>query len=107
MGIFGLAMALRKTILALVSLAGLMGSWSIFDALDGQTLQGTWTMKSPLPAVRAEVAAVALDGKLHALGGSLDGKAGSYHDEYDPATDRWLPSAPLPGPRDHLAVAAA
>jgi hypothetical protein len=62
-------MAQRKTILALLLLAGLMGSWSILDALDGQTLQGTWTMKSPLPAVRAEVAAVALDGKLHALGG--------------------------------------
>ena len=63
MGVVGLAMAQRKTTLALLSLAGLMGSWSIFDTLDGQTLQGTWTMKSPLPAVRAEVAAVALDGK--------------------------------------------
>ena len=44
-------------------------------------------MKSPLPAVRAEVAAVVLDGRLHALGGSSDGRAGAYHDEYDPATD--------------------
>jgi hypothetical protein len=64
-------------------------------------------MKSPLPAVRAEVTAVALDGRLHALGGSLDGKAGSYHDEYDPMTDQWRPEAPLPEPRDHLAVAVA
>jgi len=64
-------------------------------------------MKSPLPAVRAEVAAVVLDGRLHALGGSSDGRAGAYHDEYDPATDEWRPEAPLPGPRDHLAVAVA
>ena len=64
-------------------------------------------MKSPLPAVRAEVAAIALDGRLHALGGSFDGKAGSYHDEYDPTTDQWRPDAPLPEPRDHLAVALA
>ena len=84
MGIFGLAMAQRKTLLALVSLAGMMGSWSIFDAVDGQTLQGTWTMKSPLPAVRAEVAAVALDGELHALGGVVDGRSAPDHYEYDP-----------------------
>ena len=71
----------------------------------GQTLLGTWTLKSPLPAVRAEVAAVALGGKLHALGGSLNGVAGPYHDEYDPAIDKWHPDAPLPEPRDHLAVA--
>jgi hypothetical protein len=49
---------------------------------------GTWTMKSPLPAARGEVAAVALDGKLHALGGSVSGTAGPYHDAYDPATER-------------------
>jgi hypothetical protein len=41
MGVFGLAMAQPKTMIALVSFAGLMGSWSIFDALDGQTPQGT------------------------------------------------------------------
>ena len=34
---------------------------------------GTWSMKAPLPAPRAEVSAVALDGKLHALGGSVNG----------------------------------
>ena len=52
------------------------------------TGSGTWTLKAPLPAARAEVAAVALDGKLHALGGAVSGTAGPYHDEYDPATDR-------------------
>ena len=39
-------------------------------------------MKSSLPANRAEVAVVALTERLHALGGSLDGRAGAYHDEY-------------------------
>src|SRR5262245_45415390 len=55
-----------------------MGSFISVERVHGQMLPGTWTMKSPLSAVRAEVAAVALDGRLHALGGSLDGKAGSY-----------------------------
>ena len=64
-------------------------------------------MKAPLPASRGEVAAVALDDKLHALGGSVNGTAGPYHDEYDPATDTWRARAPLPEGRDHLAVAVA
>ncbi len=68
---------------------------------------GTWTFKAPLPAPRAEVAVVALDGKLHALGGAVGGTAGPYHDVYDPATDRWQPGTPLPAGRDHLGVAAA
>src|ERR1700742_2676811 len=68
---------------------------------------GTWTMKTPLPAVRAEVAAVALDGKLHAIGGAVNGVAGPYHDEYDPATDTWRPLAPLPEGRDHVALAVS
>jgi hypothetical protein len=71
------------------------------------TMKGSWTLKAPLPGARGEVAAVALDGKLRALGGSVDGKAGPYDDEYDPATNTWRGRAPLPEGRDHLAVAVA
>jgi N-acetylneuraminic acid mutarotase len=83
--------------------------WSA-NAIEGaqnQTPRGIWTIKSSLPAARAEVAAVALDGKLHALGGVFDSKSVPYHDEYDPATDKWHPATPLPKSRDHLAVAVA
>ena len=75
--------------------------------VSAQTAPGTWTMKAPLPAIRAEVAAVALDGKLHAIGGAVNGTAGPYHDEYDPATNTWRARAPLPEGRDHLGVAVA
>ena len=37
----------------------------------------------------------------------MNGTAGPYHDEYDPATDTWRARAPLPEGRDHLAVAVA
>jgi Kelch motif/Galactose oxidase, central domain len=106
-GLFPLAITQRRTIVALVCLAALLWSWSAFDPLNSQTLPGTWAMKSPLPMSRAEVAALALDGRLHALGGVIDGRSASQHDEYDPATDAWRMRAPLPEPRDHLAVAGA
>ncbi len=31
--------------------------------------------------------------------------AGTYHDEYDPATDRWRTRAPLPHGLDHIGAA--
>ena len=63
-------------------------------------------MKAPLPAPRAEVAAAAYGGKLHAIGGAVNGVAGPYHDEYT-HDDTWRPRAPLPEGRDHLGVAVA
>lgn len=102
MGGAALATAQRRTVV--VSLAGLMWSWFAIGAADAQTPLGTWTLKSPLPTARAEVAAVAVDGRLHALGGVVDGKSVSNHDEYDPAADTWRMRAPVPEPRDHLAV---
>ena len=100
----------RRTVLAAaasltLSLLSLLAVECVYGQTSPETSSGIWTMRSPLPAVRAEVAAVALNGKLHALGGSFDGKAGAYHDSYDPATDRWRPAAPLPASRDHLAAA--
>src|SRR2546426_11102216 len=66
-----------------------------------QTPPGTWTQKAPMPAVRGEVAAAAVDDKLFALGGGGAGKAGPRNEEYDPATARWRQGAPPPQPREH------
>lgn len=97
-----------RTAIAVLLLAGLTASSVSVERAVSQTPLGTWTMKAPLPAVRAEVAAVALGGKLHALGGTtVQSNAGPYHDEYDPGANAWRARAPLPGSRDHLAVAVA
>ena len=102
----------RRSVLAVavvlaLSLSSLLAAERVYSQTLPETSSGIWTMKAPLSAVRAEVAAVAFNGKLHALGGSFDGKAGVFHDAYDPATNEWRPKAPLPAQRDHLAVAAA
>jgi N-acetylneuraminic acid mutarotase len=54
-----------------------------------QSQQGSWTMKAPIPLARNEVALAAVGGKVHVIGGNIQNVAGTYHDEYDPATDRW------------------
>jgi len=67
--------------------------------------QGSWTIKAPIPLARTEVSLAAVGGKVHVIGGSVQGVAGTYHDEYDPATDRWRTRAPLPQGLDHIGTA--
>jgi N-acetylneuraminic acid mutarotase len=69
--------------------------------------QGTWIVKTPVPVGRTEVPGVALNGKIHLLGGSARGVAYdmSRNDEYDPTTDRWRARAPMPLGLNHLGAA--
>src|SRR3982074_3675591 len=72
------------------------------------TTPGEWMAKAPMPAIRNEVAAVAVHGKLHVLGGSIGG--GQYdltrNEEYDPSTDRWRARAALPRGANHMNAVA-
>ena len=71
-----------------------------------------WRSRAPMPTPRGSLAAAAIDGRIHAVGGvGGTGRVGrrnnsDAHEVYDPAADKWLTRAPLPTPRDHLAAAA-
>ncbi len=70
-------------------------------------LPGKWSSAMPLPHPNTEVAAAALDGKIHVLGGSVDGRqAFAFHGEYDSATNLWRWRAPLPRELSHVAAIA-
>jgi N-acetylneuraminic acid mutarotase len=62
----------------------------------------SWRAVAPLPTPRGSPVVVALNGRLHAIGGrnaaqmTLDA-----HEVYDPATNMWTSAAPLPLARDH------
>lgn len=53
------------------------------------------------------MAAAAVLGKLHAIGGNRNNVAEPAHDAYDSATSAWRALAPIPEARDHVAVAEA
>jgi N-acetylneuraminic acid mutarotase len=67
--------------------------------------KGSWSVKSPMPAPRNEVVAVAANDKIYVLGGSAgqDWRL-TRNEEYDPATDTWRARAPLPSGATHMAA---
>ena len=69
-----------------------------------------WSSIAPLPRPRGAAAAVALNGKVHLIGGASSPTAErasvGWHEVYDPKEDRWSGRKALPGARDHVGVIA-
>ena len=56
-------------------------------------------------ACMSSTGVVALNGRIHAIGGRDPGiETVDTHEIYDPATDSWTLAAPLPVARDHLGI---
>jgi hypothetical protein len=66
-----------------------------------------WSHAAPLPVARDHLAAIALDGKIHVIGGRKDNNTTdntAFHDVYDPRTNSWVRAAPMPTARSATAV---
>ena len=63
--------------------------------------------RAPLPTPRDHLATATVSGKVHAIGGRLNGDYGrnlSVTEVYDPVTDRWSRAADLPTARSGITV---
>jgi N-acetylneuraminic acid mutarotase len=81
-------------------------SWTPLDTVFEWTeARGTWEKRTPMPTARGALAAVALGGRIHALGGS-DTERLNTHEVYDAEAGRWTVANPMPTARDHLAAVA-
>jgi N-acetylneuraminic acid mutarotase len=74
-------------------------SYTLVEEYDPQS--DTWTERASMPTPRQSVNIAAADGKIYAIGG-MQWTPGIVYDlervveEYDPATDTWLPKASMP-----------
>src|SRR5690242_956534 len=88
--------------------AALAALWAAAPARSQSPGAGTWVIRSPMLAIRNEVAAAAVNGKVYVFGGSVGG--GRYdlmrNEEYDPASDRWRARADLPSGANHMIATA-
>jgi N-acetylneuraminic acid mutarotase len=71
------------------------------------TRSGTWSEAAPLPQARDHMVVIAIEGKIHVIGGRFKGPVESTgeHDVYDPATGLWTSAPSLPTPRSGIAGA--
>jgi len=67
----------------------------------------TWTSMAPLPAVRGNINAAVLNGKIYVVGGYASGTAFKSVYMYSPTTDTWSSVADLPVALTGVAIAAA
>jgi N-acetylneuraminic acid mutarotase len=81
---------------------GVVGTHEVYDPATSR-----WAEATPLPVPRDHLAVVAVDGKLHAIGGRYgnNDQMSELHDVYDPAAQTWAPAAPLPTGRGAVAGA--
>lgn len=66
----------------------------------------TWTTRAPMPTARCNLAVVAVDGLIYALGGTNTQGSIRYTtmEVYNPTTDTWTTVAPLPTSRQDFAA---
>src|SRR5207247_528095 len=67
--------------------AGRVGWTPLATVYEYDAARNSWATRAPLRTPRGALALVALDGRLHAVGGSGASATGA-HEIYDPATDR-------------------
>jgi N-acetylneuraminic acid mutarotase len=74
-------------------------------------VENSWNTKASMNQARAGLGAVALDGKIYAIGGyttctDVPSDFVGTNERYDPATDAWTILEPMPTPRGRFAIVA-
>jgi N-acetylneuraminic acid mutarotase len=67
--------------------------------------ENTWMSKASMQQARAGLGVAAVNGKIYAIGGSVENGVVGTNEEYDPATDTWTFKASMPTPREGFATA--
>lgn len=92
-----------------IYVVGGQGGWlSTLEMYNPAT--NTWTLREPMRTGRAGLAVGVINGILYAVGGNAPNGVGgspalSTVEAYDPVTNSWTTKAPMPTPREGLAVA--
>ena len=67
----------------------------------------TWSRLAPMPTPRNHLGVAILSGRIHAIGGRVEGEMElTTHEIFDPATNTWITGPALPTGRSGIAVVA-
>lgn len=79
----------------------------VITNIEASTINGSWTEETPMVNAINGLGAVAVDGKIYAIGGRNDNTIFSTTQQYNPATNQWTNKAPMPTPRFSFAITAS
>jgi N-acetylneuraminic acid mutarotase len=108
---------MSKSAALLLVLVFLTASWAgVIKPVwaSAEAVEDSWVSKAPLQEARGGLGVAVVNGKIYAIGGSIDTLIASYghsgqvgtNEEYDPATNKWVYKLSMPTPRSHFAIAA-
>jgi N-acetylneuraminic acid mutarotase len=99
---------MRKSLALLLVLVFLTASClAVKPALSSADVtENSWVSKAPMHQARSRLGAVAVNGKIYAIGGNAENGIIGTNEEYDPATDTWRGRMPMPTPRKGFAIAS-
>jgi N-acetylneuraminic acid mutarotase len=79
-----------------------VGTHEVYDPV-----ANSWTRLSPMPTARNHLAAVTLNGRIHAVAGRVGGNATmTTHEVFDPGANTWSAAPPVPTGRSGVAAVA-
>ena len=80
---------------------------SAFSSVSVSALvEGSWVPKAPMSQTRISLGAIAVDGKIYAIGGFTASGYLSINEQYDPKTNTWTTLTSMPTPRNAFTIAA-
>jgi hypothetical protein len=68
-------------------------------------VEDSWVSKAPMQQARSGLGVAAVNGKIYAIGGSVENGVVGTNEEYDPETDTWTYKTPMPTPMAQFATA--
>jgi len=107
----GRGLDLNKNIffILLLFLAGAVFLVEFNTVLATPLVEDSWYSKTQMGQARTNLGVIAVEGKIHAIGGAIaleayPGVIVDTHEVYDPLTDTWTTITPIPTPRSHFAI---
>lgn len=100
-------------VLVFLTATCLMVAKPAFSSASG-VAENTWTQKEPMPTARGGLGVATVNGKIYAIGGSIQNVYNSpsssweivgTNEEYDHTTNTWTTKKPMPTPRVYFATA--
>jgi len=94
--------ALLLVLVFLTASSLIMAKPAVFSA---DVAEDSWVSKAPMQVARSGLGVAAVNGKIYAIGGSVESEYVGTNEEYNPATDTWTFKASMPTPRTGFATA--